>query len=145
MPTKLGFDEAERMIGGVLIKENEEKGNLVFIFKNGKGVKIPLESYKTKGTRKKLTGAFSSDSPCVYVGFERAPYDIVLISDNGRALAVNTADLPTKTTRTAAGSTLMTLKAKSFIDKAEEASEEKHGPVKKLKKSIPSPGVIFKK
>ena len=62
VPTKLGFDESERMIGGVLIKENEEKGNLVFIFKNGKGVKIPLESYKTKGTRKKLTGAFSPPS-----------------------------------------------------------------------------------
>ena len=145
VPTKLSFDESEKMIGGVLIKENEEKGNFVFIFKNGKGVKIPLESYKTKGSRKKLTGAISTDSPCVYVGFERTPYDVVLISDNGRALAVNTADMPIKTTRTAAGSTLMTLKAKSYVARAEDASEEKHGNVKKIKKSIPSPGVLLKK
>ncbi len=144
VPTKLSFDENEHMIGGVLIKENEEKGNLVFVFKNGKGVKIPLESYKTKGNRKKLTGAISIDSPCIYIGFERTPYDIVIYSENGRALAVNTSDFPVKTTRTASGSTLMTLKAKTFVKKAEDASEEKHGNIKKLKKSIPSPGVLLK-
>ena len=43
------------------------------------------------------------------------------------------------------GSTLMTLKAKNYIKKAEKATEEKHGQYKKFKKSIPSSGALLEK
>jgi len=145
VPTELEFEENEKVVGGICIKKDDDSGNVVFIFKNGKGVKIPLESYKTKANRKKLTGAISIDSPCVYVGYEREPYNIVLLSDNGRALAVSTDNIPLKSTRTSAGATLMTLKAKNYVMTAETATEEKYPMLKKLKKSIPSSGVLMDK
>lgn len=145
VPTKLAFEENEKVVGGVCLKEGEENGNLVFIFRNGKGVKVPLESYKTKTNRKKLTNAISTDSPCVYVGYEKEPYDIILISENGRALVVSTENISLKSTRYSAGSTIMTLKAKNFVEKAEDSFGEKYGNVKKYRKSIPSSGAIINK
>ena len=142
---KLGFEENEKYVGGICIKSEEDGGNIVFIFKNGKGVKIPLESYITKTNRKKLTNACSTASECVYVGYEKEPYDIMLVSENGRGLAVSTADIPLKTTRTSNGVTLMTLKAKNSIARAENATEEKFGQYKKFKKSIPSAGAMLEK
>jgi DNA gyrase subunit A len=143
--TELEFDENEKVVGGICLGKDDDSGNVVFIFKNGKGVKIPLESYKTKANRKKLTGALSTDSPCVYVGYEKEPYDIVLLSDNGRGLVVSTDNIPLKSTRTSSGVTLMTLKAKNYVSKAEIATEEKYPLMKKMKKSIPSSGVILEK
>ena len=145
IPAKLGFEENEKYVGGICIKSEEDGGNLVFIFKNGKGVRIPLESYITKTNRKKLTNAMSTASPCVYVGYEKEPYDIVLVSENGRGLAVSTDSIPIKTTRTSNGSTLMTLKAKDFVSRVDEPSEEKFPNLKKMKKSIPSSGVALDK
>lgn len=143
--TKLGYEQGENTVGGISIKSENDGGNIVFIFKNGKGVKIPLESYITKATRKKLTNAMSTASPCVYVGYEKEPYDIMLISENGRGLVVSTENIPLKTTRTSNGSTLMTLKAKNFVKSAEAATEAKFGQYKKYKKSIPSSGALLEK
>ncbi len=145
VPTKLGFETGERVVGGICLKKESDGGNIVFIFKNGKGVKIPLESYVTKANRRKLTNAMSTVTPCVYVGYEKEPYDIMLISDNGRGLVVSSENVPLKTTRTSNGSTLMTLKAKNFVQKAEAATEEKYGQYKKYKKSIPSSGAFLNK
>ncbi len=142
---KLNFDEGEKLVGGVCVKSEEDGGNIVFIFKNGKGVKIPLEGYATKTNRRRLTNAMSVISPCVYVGYEKTPYDIMIISENGRGLAVSSESIPTKSTRTSNGATLMTLKAKNFVKTAEAATEEKHGQYKKFKKSIPSSGALLEK
>ena len=145
VPTALLFEENERYVGGICIKNEEDGGNIVFVFNNGKAVKIPLASYITKTNRKKLTNACSTAAPCVYVGYEKEAYDIMMITENGRALAVSTENVPLKTTRTSAGSTMMTLKAKNFIDRVEIATEERFGQYKKFKKSIPSAGVILEK
>ena len=145
VPTKLCFETGEKVVGGICIKKESDGGNIVFIFKNGKGVKIPLESYVTKANRRKLTNAMSTVTPCVYVGYEKQPYDIMLISDNGRGLVVSSENVPLKTTRTSNGSTLMTLKAKNFVKKAEAATEAKYGQYKKYKKSIPSSGALLDK
>ena len=69
----------------------------------------------------------------------------MLIAENGRALAVSTESIPVKTTRTSSGITLMTLKAKNFVERAEAATEEKFGSYKKFKKSIPSSGSVLEK
>lgn len=145
VPAKLGFEDNEKYIGGICLKDENDGGNLVFIFKNGKGVRIPLESYITKTNRKKLTNAMSVASPCVYVGYEKEPYDIVLVSQNGRGLVVSTDSIPIKTTRTSNGSTLITLKAKDFVKSVEAPSDEKFPNLKKMKKSIPSSGVALDK
>ena len=60
------------------VTEYREGDSFIFLFENGKGVKIPAVAYETKTNRKKLTGAFSDASPIAAVLFEREdePFDI---------------------------------------------------------------------
>ncbi len=144
VPAVLGFDPEEKPVGAVVFGE-DYPGNVVFIFRNGKGVRIPLESYRVKGNRKKLVNAISVISPCVYVGYEAEPYDIIIISENGRALALNTSDIPLMSTRNAAGNTLMTLKAKNYVSEVVTSFEGEYANPGRYRKNIPSSGVLLRK
>lgn len=118
IPAKLGFDEGEKAIA---IKKLDKKdlygGYAVVIFANGKGVKIPLSAYETKGNRRKLTAAYSSVSaPAgIVVCGRNEDKDILLVSDNGRVMTISTALVPEKATRTSQGVTLMSLKKSGNI------------------------------
>ncbi|MBR5870628.1 MAG: topoisomerase IV [Clostridia bacterium] len=113
IPAKLGFDAGERCIAMKSQPNPEEdKGTFVFLFANGKGVRIPADVYATKSNRRKLTGAYSDASPCIGIFYlpEGEERDVLLVSDNGRGIILSTALIPLKTTRTSAGVQLMTLK-----------------------------------
>ncbi len=144
VPTALSFDDGEKTVG-LIVHNGEFEGNTVFIFANGKGVRVPLSSYQVKGTRRKLVNAISSASPCVYVGYEKEAYDIMLISANGRGLVVNTADIPLMSTRSASGNILMTLKAKTLVADVITDIEGEYGSAKKYRKSVPSAGAPLEK
>jgi hypothetical protein len=77
---------------------------------NGKAVKIPLSAYETKGPRKKLTGAYSTVSPIVAVFKEEKPFDLTLFSSDKKAIQISSSLIPQKSTKSAAGSIMMTLK-----------------------------------
>lgn len=81
IPARLGFDENERAIALVVIDEYRDSDNIVFIFENGKGVRVPAVSYQTKTNRKKLTAAFSDASPAVAILHETEPFDIIFAND----------------------------------------------------------------
>ncbi len=115
IPAKLGFDSNEAFVGAVLIDEFRESDNLIFIFENGKGVRIPANSYQTKTNRRKLTGAFSDASPVVTIIFERESREIILKNEQNRAIIVDSALIPVKTTRSSAGVQLVTLKKGSKL------------------------------
>lgn len=117
LPAKLGFDEGERAVMLHAFKEIKESENVIFIFENGKGVRVPLNAYLTKGNRRRLTGAYSSTSPIVGVIYEDEPKDLLLHSDDGRAILIRSTLIPKKTTRTAAGVQLMTLKKGARLDR----------------------------
>ena len=89
---------------------------VIFIFENGKGVRVPLEAYVTKGNRRRLTGAYSSASPIVGVIFENEPKDLLLHSTDGKAILIRSTLIPIKTTRTAGGVQLMNLKKWQKLD-----------------------------
>ena len=144
VPSKLGFEENEKVVAAVSYRE-EDEGNIVFVFKNGKGVKVPLDCYKTKTNRRKLTSAFSTASECVFAALEKQEVNILMISENGRALLVSSSDIPLKTTRTSAGVTLMTLKAKNHLERAETVDGERIKELKKYKKNLPSSGAAYTK
>lgn len=143
VPAVLGFDAEEKPIGSVVFGE-DYTGNVVFIFRNGKGVRVPLESYRVKGNRRKLVNAVSVASPCVYIGYELEAYDIMLISENGRALMLNTSDIPLMSTRNAVGNSLMTLKAKNYISEVVTDFEGQYSNPGKYRKSLPSSGVLLR-
>lgn len=137
----LSYDENEHTVGMIALRDLENAdGNIVYIFKNGKAVRIPVSVYKTKSFRKKLVKAFYSEQDVVGIYYEASPFDIMMVSDNNRALVLNTGDIPLKLTRTSCGSTVMTLKAKHVVKQVITELKEKTDILKRYRKNIPSSG-----
>ncbi len=107
---KLGFDEDEKPIMMKAVSEYTDKEYFVMIFENGKGVKIPISAYETKTNRRKLTGAFSDASPIVSVMYEKEPFDIFMENSASRGILIRSSLIPEKSTRTASGVSLFTMK-----------------------------------
>lgn len=148
IPAKLGMDQGEKPIFMRLFdsKSNPEKENMVFFFENGKGVRIPVTSYVTKAFRRKLVGAYSDASPIVAAFLEKTndPFDVMLISDAERAIIVKTSLLPVKTTRSAAGVQVMTLKKGQKLRAAYSDFAERFEDTKGYKKiKIPAAGTLL--
>lgn len=112
LPSKLGMDEGEKPIYAEIRNSYPADENMVFLFANGKGVRVPVTCYETKGNRKKLTGAYSSASPIVAAFCEKAsePFDLLLVSDARRGILIKSGQIPLMMTRTSGGNQLMTLK-----------------------------------
>lgn len=98
---KLGFDEGENAVKMVATKDY--KGMLLFAFENGKAAKVPLESYATKTSRKKLTGAYSDKSPLVGLLYMPEDEEVLFKASSGNMLLVHTGALALKTTRSTQG------------------------------------------
>ena len=146
IPAKLGMQDGEKPIFIKIHDGYREKENFVFLFENGKGVRVPTTAYETKAARKKLTGAYSSASPIVAVFFEKEkdPYDVMLISDADRAIVVKTSLIPLKTTRTASGVQIMTLKKGQKLREAYKDFADRFEDTKGYKKiKIPAPGILL--
>lgn len=112
LPAKLGMDEGERPVFMRVQKGYPETENFVYIFENGKGVRVPASCYETKGNRKKLINTYSAASPICAVFYEsdKEPVEILLVSDAERAITIKSSLIPVKATRTSGGVTLMTMK-----------------------------------
>ena len=116
---------------------------MVFIFANGKGVRVPVNSYQTKGTRRKLTGAYSTASEIRGVFLEKEPLDILMVSENNRGIVISSSLVPLKTTRSSQGVAVMNLK-KGVEIKLATADVESYGPSKKYRKTkIPATGATL--
>ena len=117
VPSALKMDPAEKPIFVSLQSEFREGYNYVFIFENGKGVKIPEKAYETSSVRRKLKGIFSTASPIVAVFSEneKKPYEIMMVTNDNRAIIFKTSLIPTKTTKTSIGVQLMTLKKNQTV------------------------------
>ena len=138
---KLGFESDERCIFMMDLKEYSEKTKLLFFFENGKGIKVPLSAYETKGARKKLTGAYSAASPIVGILREDEPTDFLLFSSDKKGIQLSSTLVPLKTTRTAGGVTLFSLKknAKLLAVSSDLSLVKEEKSLKKIK--IPATGV----
>lgn len=117
VPVKLSMDTDEKPVFMNIQNSYREGYNFVFIFENGKGVRIPEKAYETTAVRRKLKGACSSASPIVEVFSEeeKKPFEIMLINSENKAMIIKTSLITQKTTRTATGSQVMTLKGDSKV------------------------------
>ena len=144
LPAKLGMEEGECPIFMKIQSSYPESENFVYIFENGKGVRVPASSYETKGNRKKLINAYSAASPicAVFYEDEKEPFDILLVSAAERAIVIKSSLIPQKATRTSGGVTLMTLKKNDTVKFATVNIPEAYSKgYKKLK--IPASGVTI--
>ena len=126
LPAKLGMEDGEKPLSVYVCNELPEDENMVCIFANGKGVRFPVSVYQTKAPRRKLTSTYSDASPVVYVGVEKEkhPFDLMIVTDNDRAIAVRTSLIPKKTTRTSSGVQIITLKKGQTVADAYPAEDE---------------------
>ncbi len=143
LPAKLEMDEGEKPILMKIQNGYPENENFIFIFENGKGVRVPASSYQTKGNRRKLIGAYSDASPIVSVFYETEPIDILMKSTDNKAIVVKSTLIPIKTTRSAAGVNVFTLKKGNKIASAAVGFEEIFDPKGFKKLKIPAVGVII--
>ena len=143
LPSKLGMDEGESVMGMVL--PGDYSGYMLFFFENGKAAKVELSAYKTMSNRRRLTGAYSDKSPLKALLHLKEDREIAVYSTEPRVLIVNTALLGVKTTRTTQGVALLTLKKKYVLDTVRFPEEtgitdlaRYHG------RSIPATGALLK-
>ena len=146
VPAKLGFDEGERVMAMRALTSYEKEHYFVYVFENGKGVRIPVSSYETKASRKKLVGAYSDASPLVGAFYEDAPFDLLLVNDAGKAIYISTKLIPEKATRTASGVTLFSLKKGQKVILATRTAETLYRNFEKCRKiKIPATGTSIEK
>ena len=142
---KLGMDKDERPIYMRVQNTYPAGENMVFIFANGKGVRIPITAYETKGNRSKLKGAYSSASPLVGIFYEveKDPLELMLISDGDRAIVLKTSLIPVMSTRSSGGVVLMQMgrRDKSLVSATLDFDAVRGDPKGYRKYKIPATGV----
>ena len=143
LPNLLSMGEGERVAGVVVTKEY--KGNILFCFENGKIAKVDIKGYETKQNRKKLTNAYSMVSPLVKVMFLPEDTELVAISNIGKALIFNSAQIALKTTKNSQGVNVMLPTKNSKLSDVRLISETGIKDVKHYRtKNIPAKGAVIR-
>ena len=144
LPTKLGMDEGENVFA--LVLPGEYEGNILFVYENGKVAKVSLETYQTKTNRRKLTGAYADRSPLkAIIPLPDGDEQVVLYSNEGRALIFNSAQLAVKATRTCQGVAVMTLRRKHLLSRAELLGDSSIKNVSRYRtRTLPVIGALLK-
>lgn len=146
VPAALKMDNGERPIFMTTQSEFRDGYNYVFVFENGKGVRIPEKAYETSSIRRKLKGAFSTASPIVamFSEQEKNPFEIMLVSSDDRAIIIKTSLIPIKTTKTSMGVQLMSLKKDNTLKIALADFENVYESTKGYRKlKLPATGVAL--
>ena len=146
LPAKLGMDEGEKPVFIRIQSGYPEDESFVYIFENGKGVRVPASTYETKSNRRKLINAYSSASPIcgVFYESEKEPIDIMLVSDADRAIIIKSSLIQKKNTRTSGGTALMTMKKGNKLVRALTDYDEKYSKLNGYRKyKVPASGQLL--
>ena len=147
VPNKLKFDDDEHPVFMKINPVFDEKQNIIFVFENGKAVRVPSNQYATQGARKKLKKAFSDTSPIVGIVWEsKDDKHILIVNSESKAILIRPSLIPIKTTRTSIGTTVfaMNLKKKQKIVAVYDDYEKKYPDAMAYRKiKIPATGVLM--
>ena len=143
VPTKLNMDDDEHVVSCQMIHELVPEHHMVYIFENGKGLRVSMSAYEAKTRRRKITGAYNSDSPLAGAIYEgKDPKQIFIRSDAGKAMLIKSSIVPIKATRSSQGVAIMQLPKKGVkVDLVTDRIEDIGPDANKCKKTaIPSTG-----
>jgi DNA gyrase subunit A len=142
MPARLEFDEGEKIVS--INIPGDYTSTLLFVYENGKVSKVPMSAYATKSNRKKLLNAFSDKSRLVKILQIDTDSDIVLFTNDGRALMFNSAMLLSKAGRSSEGVYIMTRKKDRIVTDAKTAEDSGISHPEQYKVTrIPSSGLAL--
>ena len=143
IPVALKFEGDESVRG--MVATLDYSGYLLFVYKNGKAAKVPLNSFETKTNRKVLLKAYCDKSELVAILDIKEGSEIMLRSSNGRMIIFNTGMILPKTTRDTQGVQVMTLKAGAHVESAHMITEEQAKELSKFRtKTLPAAGPFAK-
>jgi len=146
LPNTLEMDQDEKPIFMKVQNTYSEEERFVFVFQNGKCVCVPTSSYETKSNRKKLVNAYSSASPicAIFSDTKKKHIDIMMINSANKAIIVSSESFTDKSTRTAGGTSIMTLKKGQTVVKCIGNPDDKvFKGYRKIK--VPAAGVTLSK
>ncbi len=143
IPTKLSMDDDEHVVSCKMVYELNPEHHMVYIFENGKGLRVSLGAYEAKSRRRKIASAYSSASPlagAVYEGDK--PVNLFIRTDAGRGMLIKSNLVPEKSTRTSQGVQIMKLPKKGVkIDLVTDRIDDIGQDALKCKKlALPSTG-----
>lgn len=143
LPAKFNMNEGERPILVKALTAYQKDHHIVYIFENGKAVRISLENYCAE--RKKLTSAFSKASPVVAAFYEEEPFDVLIVDNLNRAILLSTALIPEMATKTSGGVTVFTIKKDKtkIVFATRDFAEKYETPDRYRKKKIPATGILL--
>ena len=143
VPSKLSMDDDEHVVGCKMIYDIVPEHHMLYVFENGKGLRVKMSSYVSKSRRRKISGAYSTESPLVGAIYEgKDPKPVFIRSDAGRGMLIKSSLVPVKSTRTASGVQVMQLpkkgvKVELVTDRIEAFGQD---AAKCKKNAIPSTG-----
>jgi DNA gyrase subunit A len=139
----LGFDPGENV--KKVVFPGDYSGTLLFCFADGKVARIPLSAYETKTNRRRLTGAYGDKSPLKTILQFTQECQAVAYTTDCRALIFSTAQLTPKSTRSAQGVSVVTLKKKAELDYCLKLEEAGIVNVSRYRtRNIPAAGALLK-
>ena len=147
LSVELKMDEDEHPVFMKVQNTYPEGENMVFVFENGKGLRVPITAYETKGNRRKLTGAYSAKSPIagIFYEVEKNPFELMLLTDADRAIVFKSSLIPMQATRTSGGVNLINFgRRETMIKEALTDFVEVYGDPKGYRKNkLPATGVLL--
>ncbi|WP_026478609.1 DNA gyrase/topoisomerase IV subunit A [Alkaliphilus transvaalensis] len=139
----LGLADDEKII--YMTSTEDYSGFMIFFYKNGKGAKIPMESYQTKTKRKQLANAYADEAELVYIAHLQEDQDLVAISSIDKILVFDTNEIPIKTTRNSRGIQVLKSKKNSTLSKIKTLEDVVFKNPKYYRAKIPAIGAFLKK
>jgi len=109
----LNLDMDEKII--YMTTTLDYSGSMLFVFDSGKVSKVALSAYLTKTNRKKLINAYSARSRLIFLTKLTEETDFFLMRNFDKATLINTALIPTVSTKNSAGIQVFTLKKNSIL------------------------------
>ena len=145
LATDLEMDPDESVIW--VIDPEDYKADVLFVFENGRAVRVALAGYVTKTNRKRLKNAIYGGSKLLYAQVIKEDRDIALVSSDYRLMNFNTSLLKTKTTTNTQGVQAFTAKKGRVVTTVSTAEEVLGAGVSAEKftaQSLPSAGALMK-
>ena len=118
IPSALSMEQDETVI--CMAVTTDYSGHMVFFFENGRASRVPLSAYKTVTNRRRLINAYCDKFPIVSGVFAPADCDFALVATNNKAVILNTALIPEKSTKNTQGVIVFTQKGKNKVESVTE-------------------------
>ncbi|MCX8472970.1 MAG: hypothetical protein ORN85_04910 [Sediminibacterium sp.] len=120
------------------------KGFLFFGYANGKLAKISLEAYQTETLRKKLKGAYNTESPLLFIELSETDLDLIFISNLQKIVLINTSLINAVGSRNSKGVHVMKSKHQSYVTAIKKPNQVQFTDLEYYRKDLNVVGFYLK-